>query len=35
MDAPQYVHADVTFDYSFSWTFYYTHNSDMDARQYV
>ena len=35
MDAPQYVHADVTSDVPFCWMFCYTHHSDMDAPQYV
>jgi hypothetical protein len=35
MDAPHYVHVDVTSDNQFYWKFYYTHHSDKDAPQYV
>jgi len=35
MDAPQYVHADVTSGSFCYWMSYYTHHSDMDAPHYV
>jgi hypothetical protein len=35
MDAPQYVHVDVTSGHTYDRMFYCTHHSDMDARQYV
>jgi hypothetical protein len=35
MDAPQYVHVDVSSEFSVSGMFYYIYHSDMDAPQYV
>ena len=35
MDAPQYVHVDVTSDTPIAWMSYYTHHSSMDDPQYV
>jgi hypothetical protein len=35
MDAPQYVHADVSSSYLCPYMFYYTYHSGMDAPQYV
>jgi hypothetical protein len=35
MDAPQYVHVDVSSVHFLHWNFYYTHHSEMDAPQYV
>jgi hypothetical protein len=34
MDAPQYVHVDVTSDVPVAGMIYYTHHRDMDAHQY-
>jgi len=35
MDAPQYVHVDVSSGYSWTWKLYYTYHTDMDTPQYV
>ena len=35
MDAPQYVHVDVSSEFSIPWMFYYTYHSYMDAPQHV
>jgi len=35
MDAPQYVHVDVTSGAPIAWMSYYKHHSSMDALQYV
>jgi hypothetical protein len=35
MDAPQYVHVDVSSEIPAAWMFYYTHHSNTDAPQYV